>query len=193
MNTSGKKSSKKPLDRRVQKTKRLLSDALVALILEKGYANVSIQDIIDRANVDRSTFYLHYENKEQLLLWGHDHLKKLILEDGNTRIEFLDFYQHLAESETLARSIMTLQSGQMVTQFLIDILTRSIVHLYPASGVKENRSLHALRAEAAAAALVRLMTGWLRDGRPVTPEKMLMKAKLGLQSCSVNLCSGSAQ
>ncbi len=173
MNTSGKKSSKKPLDRRVQKTKRLLSDALVALILEKGYANVSIQDIIDRANVGRSTFYLHYENKEQLLLWGHDHLKKLILEDGDTRIEFLDFYQHLAESESLARSILTLQSGQMVTQFLIDILTRSIVHLHPASGAKENRSLHALRAEAAAAALVRFMTGWLRDGRPVTPEKMV--------------------
>jgi AcrR family transcriptional regulator len=182
MNSSGKTSRNRPVDRRVQKTKRLLSEALVALILEKGYAKVSIQDIIDRANVGRSTFYLHYENKEQLLLWGHDHLKKLILEDGDTRIDFLDFYQHIAEREILARSILTMESGQMVTQFLIDILTRSICRLYPASGTKEERSMHAMRAEATAAALVRLMTAWLRNGMPTTPERMALESEACLAS-----------
>jgi len=57
-------------DRRVQRTQQLIRDALLALILEKGYDRVTIQDIIDRANVGRSTFYAHYRDKEDLLLRG---------------------------------------------------------------------------------------------------------------------------
>lgn len=54
-------------DRRVQKTRQLLQDSLISLISEKGFEAVSIQDILDRANVGRSTFYLHFENKQELL------------------------------------------------------------------------------------------------------------------------------
>jgi len=57
-------------DRRVQRTRQLIRDALMTLILEKGYEKVTIQDIIDRANVGRSTFYAHYRDKEDLLLRG---------------------------------------------------------------------------------------------------------------------------
>lgn len=54
-------------DRRVKKTRGLLKDALVALISEKGFDAVSIADILDRANVGRSTFYMHFDNKQDLL------------------------------------------------------------------------------------------------------------------------------
>ncbi len=62
------------LDRRVQKTRKLLQDALVELVAEKGYELVSIQEILDKANVGRSTFYAHFEDKEQLL---HSILERL--------------------------------------------------------------------------------------------------------------------
>jgi len=55
------------LDRRVQKTRKLLQNALVELILEKGFESVRIQDILDRANVGRSTFYFHFQDKRELL------------------------------------------------------------------------------------------------------------------------------
>jgi AcrR family transcriptional regulator len=55
-------------DRRVQKTRRALQEALISLILEKGYDAVMVQDILDRANVGRSTFYAHYQDKEDLLM-----------------------------------------------------------------------------------------------------------------------------
>jgi len=58
---------KKHIDRRVQKTRKLLKDALVTLILEKGFEAVTIQEILDRANVGRSTFYIHFQNKHELL------------------------------------------------------------------------------------------------------------------------------
>jgi AcrR family transcriptional regulator len=63
------------VDRRVERTRRLLRDALLSLIREKGYAALSVQEIIDRADVGRATFYAHFDNKEDLLLAGLEHLR----------------------------------------------------------------------------------------------------------------------
>lgn len=56
------------LDRRVQRTQKLLRESLMALILEEGYDAISIQDITDKANLGRATFYLHFKDKDELLL-----------------------------------------------------------------------------------------------------------------------------
>jgi AcrR family transcriptional regulator len=56
------------VDRRKQRTQKLLREALIALILEKGYDAITVQDITDRANLGRATFYLHYHDKDELLL-----------------------------------------------------------------------------------------------------------------------------
>ncbi len=53
-------------DRRVQRTRQLLHDALISLILQKGYDRITVQDIVDRANVGRSTFYDHFQDKDDL-------------------------------------------------------------------------------------------------------------------------------
>jgi len=55
------------VDRRVQKTRKLLQDALIELVAEKGYESVTIREILDKANVGRSTFYAHFQDKDQLL------------------------------------------------------------------------------------------------------------------------------
>lgn len=54
-------------DLRVVKTKYILKKALIDLTNEKGFDNVSVIDIVKKANVNRNTFYLHYENKEDLI------------------------------------------------------------------------------------------------------------------------------
>ena len=60
-------------DRRVQKTKTLLHEALGSLIREKPYDDIVVQEILDRANVGRSTFYMHFRDKDELLVSGiHD-------------------------------------------------------------------------------------------------------------------------
>jgi AcrR family transcriptional regulator len=56
------------LDRRVQRTRKSLQDSLMALILEEGYDEISIQDITEKANLGRATFYLHFKDKDELLL-----------------------------------------------------------------------------------------------------------------------------
>lgn len=66
----------KKIDRRALRTRRALSQALLSLIVEKGYDAVSVQDIIDRADIGRSTFYAHYTGKEDLLRSGFAALRE---------------------------------------------------------------------------------------------------------------------
>ncbi|WP_227793262.1 TetR/AcrR family transcriptional regulator [Paenibacillus guangzhouensis] len=54
-------------DPRVIRTKRLLRDALIALMEEREFDHITVQDISDRATVKRATFYLHYKDKYDLL------------------------------------------------------------------------------------------------------------------------------
>jgi len=56
------------MDRRIQRTRQSLRTALLELVKEKGYDSISIEEITERANVGRATFYLHYKDKEDLLL-----------------------------------------------------------------------------------------------------------------------------
>ncbi|WP_430649333.1 TetR/AcrR family transcriptional regulator [Bradyrhizobium nanningense] len=68
----------KLVDRRVQRTRRALRDAFHTLMAERGWDDVSIQSICERANIGRSTFYLHYDSKEQLLEGGLDDLRQAL-------------------------------------------------------------------------------------------------------------------
>src|SRR5262249_62033811 len=63
-------------DRRVQRTQSLLREALGSLLHEKDYDSISVREILDRANVGRSTFYMHFRDKDELLVSGmHDMLR----------------------------------------------------------------------------------------------------------------------
>lgn len=59
-------------DKRVQRTRELLQKALIELIAERGYDDVTIQNIVDRANIGRTTFYLHYNSKDALFVSCHE-------------------------------------------------------------------------------------------------------------------------
>jgi AcrR family transcriptional regulator len=66
---------KRTKDRRIQKTRTLLHEALESLIREKPYDAIVVKEILDRANVGRSTFYTHFRDKDDLLVSGiHDML-----------------------------------------------------------------------------------------------------------------------
>jgi AcrR family transcriptional regulator len=63
-------------DRRIQKTQNLLREALMSLVREKSYDSIAVKEILDRANVGRSTFYMHFRDKDELLVSGiHDMLR----------------------------------------------------------------------------------------------------------------------
>ena len=88
-------------DRRVQRTRQLLEQALLALLEEQDYESITVQQITDRANLGRATFYLHYRDKEQLLLIT---LQKL-QEDLARRLKPLHPHDLLTEEHTLSEKI----------------------------------------------------------------------------------------
>jgi len=85
----------------VQKTRKLLQDALVELVAEKGYELVSIQEILDKANVGRSTFYAHFQDKDQLLHSILDHLDELFEQH---KIQLVDATKNIANAEKADRT-----------------------------------------------------------------------------------------
>lgn len=102
-------------DRRVVRTRRQLRDALMELILEKGYDAVTVEDITERADLGRTTFYLHYKDKEELLISSleavFDELAAQIMEmpqewklgeNGAISVAF----HHAAENATLYRILL---------------------------------------------------------------------------------------
>ncbi|MDG4881147.1 TetR/AcrR family transcriptional regulator [Mesorhizobium sp. WSM4884] len=68
------------IDRRAARTRKALHQALLTLMLRKGYEALSVQDIIDEADVGRSTFYAHYTGKEDLLRSGFQLLREELKE-----------------------------------------------------------------------------------------------------------------
>lgn len=64
------------MDRRVRRTRRALGDALMNLLAEKRYEDVTVQDILDKADVGRSTFYAHFVDKNSLLIEAFRELRR---------------------------------------------------------------------------------------------------------------------
>lgn len=180
---------KKPLDRRIQKTRMLLSNALISLIIEKGYDAVTVQDIIDRANVGRSTFYAHFENKEHLLLTGQGEFQKLLAHPADRSpgrpagpdINFVVLFEHIAENHKLAKAMIVNRNDQIVTAFFRDVIALKVKD-YLKQKEKLNSGMKTYLANAAAAAVISLVSDWLERDMKDSPAEMAdMAQKLMLK------------
>ena len=110
--------SKPTIDRRIRRTRQLLLNTLVDLILEKGYETITIQEIIDRADIGRSTFYFHFQDKEDLLLSGFENLRESYevfykhLSPSQTGWDFsLALFQHAEQNRQLIKALLGKQAG----------------------------------------------------------------------------------
>jgi AcrR family transcriptional regulator len=65
-------------DRRVRRTRESLHKALISLVLEKNYDSITVQEVLDRADVGRSTFYTHFQGLDELLSFGTQELRKTL-------------------------------------------------------------------------------------------------------------------
>lgn len=140
----------KKVDRRVQRTRQLLREALVALIRERGFEALSVQDIIDRANVGRATFYAHFDNKEDLLLSGLDGLRSSLKElqaqalagEGAADERLFGFsrelFEHVDGYRDVFRAMAGDRSGALVRQafsrILVDLVRGDVGAMVSRSG-----------------------------------------------------------
>lgn len=165
------------IDRRVQRTRKLLWDALVDLILRKGYENVTIKDIIDEANIGRSTFYAHYENKEQLLFNGQPHFFEKI-QRSIEKADGLDFgliFDHARDNRYVARALFGINGGQMVKDHMKDLIKYQLQQTENKWEEKQGLSDAAkkeLLIEAAASAIVSIISRWIEKEMNIDSSEM---------------------
>lgn len=104
-------------DRRVSKTRKALKDALTDLILDKGYESITVQDVIDRADVGRSTFYAHFIDKDDLLMAIFADLQIPGPDTGAWKADdpafswTLDLFRHFGSGKRLFSAVTSSQSG----------------------------------------------------------------------------------
>lgn len=158
-------------DRRVHRTRQLLQNALSELILEKGYEKVTVQDVIDRANVGRSTFYAHFQDKEQLLLSGFEPL----------RAEFEDFLSGRtfdaespwALSLIIFQQVQKRQGGYITLTHVQKFLYSYILeHLKPNLPDRNKNVPPELLAHYAASSFIAMLTWWIDNNYPLSAEQM---------------------
>lgn len=113
----------KEMDRRTRKTQLCIREALFNLMSEKAYSKITIQDIIDRANVGRSTFYFHYETKDDLLRECVEDILQGYFENyGDSIIEqkriipIAELLEHIRENSRVMKGILHSESGEFFLQ-----------------------------------------------------------------------------
>lgn len=163
-------------DRRVQRTRRTLREALIALILERGWDGFSVGDVCARADVGRSTFYLHFADKEELLIGGFDDLRRMLRANlaamEGTAKQPLGFVrgmiEHARQNHRLFLALLGKRSGQLVLQRFHDLvldLIREDLAALPGKGVGKEATVHFLGG-----AFLDLLSWWLESKHPVGPD-----------------------
>ncbi|MEM7535195.1 MAG: TetR/AcrR family transcriptional regulator [Chloroflexota bacterium] len=183
------KQPTKKLDRRVRRTRQLLSDALFARIVEQGYEQVSIQDITDHANLNRATFYLHYNSKEELLIAGlESHFDQLVAridslaeEIGSGKVTIYEdprpilwVFQYVERYAKLYKVLLSESGTAYIVHLIIDYITNDYEETYRGLLADDDKPTVpiSMLARANAGSLFALLSWWVMQDMPHTPEVM---------------------
>lgn len=122
------------MDRRLQKTKQAIFGAFDRLIVKRDYAKISVQNIIDEANIGRSTFYEHFETKDELLRQKCTDLFEHIFSPHGTEKthefaanstfeqKITHILYHLLDDKNVIKGILSSESGEIFLQYFRNYL-----------------------------------------------------------------------
>ena len=184
------------MDRRVSRTRRNLRNALMALILEKGYDSVTIEEITQRADVGRTTFYLHYKDKEDLLIESIDAIIDdfiqqissiplsawaLSLEEADSSKDDLSpvllVFQHAAENVNLYRVMLRGEGISRAQSQIRNVISTAVRDFLQNWIEKDDLVIHPTVSlefftNYFAGSLMGILTWWLEQDMPYEPLKM---------------------
>jgi AcrR family transcriptional regulator len=177
--------AEKKKDRRIERTRQLLVQALFPLLAEKGFDALTVQDIIDRANVGRSTFYLHFVDKEDLLVQAMDPFsaelkerqRKALREGGSSEQRAFTFshelFSHADGHRDLFRSVVGNHSALILQRHFqrmqVELVREEVKAMAPA-GVS-NALLDGV-VQSIASALYGLLAWWIDGKRRISVDEV---------------------
>lgn len=168
-------------DARVRRTRAQLGNALLHLIVEKPINEVTVQDVLDRAGVGRSTFYLHFRDKDDLLISQLEMFLETmstalsVRKDKSHRVvPVAELFDHIGNQNKLYRVLS--ESGHLKDFF--DLAEGYFARGIERRLVESRRLAHlsqrelAARAAAFSGSLLSLMRWWLDRGEKESPQQM---------------------
>ena len=174
-------SGRRKPDRRIERTRNRLGNSLIALIQEKPIDEVTVREVLDRAGVGRSTFYVHYRDKDDLFLseleqglemWTTTLSRQQ--EISNRVAPVAEFFAHVASAKRLHRALVN--SGRIEAFFELaqGYFARGIEQRIKQSTDVRNPYQHELTAcaNAFAGGLLSLLRWWLERGGKESPRAM---------------------
>jgi len=169
------------IDARVRRTRDALGDALLALIQEKPFDDVTVQEVLDRAGIGRSTFYAHFQDKDDLFLSDLGEFLEMIStlllrghEVSNRIAPVREFFAHVAENRHLHSALFA--SGklrdfqEMAQEYFARAIDLRLAELPSSRGFTPAQ--RTAMAQAYAGALLSMMSWWLHHGATPSPEEM---------------------
>jgi AcrR family transcriptional regulator len=136
----------RPPDRRVQRTRRLLHAAIIELIDEHGWDAITVQEVCQRADIGRSTFYVHFADKEELLVSGFGELRKQLREsvvaaDRKPLAFTRALIEHTRAHASVYRALLGRRAAQVAYRSWIHLVTElldeDVAALIPASPLRK--------------------------------------------------------
>ncbi len=176
----------KKLDRRVRRTRRMLRQALLELIIEQGYDDLTITALTERADLRRATFYLHYSDLDELLLAVLKHLFDKLVSDIEAQRPIPVFYEYsdpphtcavleyLAENATLYTALLNGKCGILVQRYIRDYLAqikRAQLETLPDERLSQPVDV---LANYVAGAETAMLVWWLENDRPYPPADLAL-------------------
>lgn len=171
----------KKTDARVRRTRDALGDALITLMQEKPFETITVQDVLDRAHVSRSTFYAHYSDKDDLLMSDAEEFFEsvaMVLSlrgDKSDRVfPVKEFFAHLIGAQQFFKALMKSGKFHDNMELARGHFARGIErrlselprgHAIPAAQLPAIAFTHA-------GALLSLLTWWIDRGMREPPAEM---------------------
>jgi AcrR family transcriptional regulator len=167
------------VDRRIVRTRDTLGDALVELIQEKAFDEITVQDVLDRAGVGRSTFYAHYRDKDDLFLSDVEDFLELtasLLTRRGVSLERVapvaELFAHIVEVREFVAALVASGKMQDVLELGHGFFARSIEERLLMAHVEMEPMELKAQAHGLAGALFALLNWWIDHGMTEKPEIM---------------------
>jgi AcrR family transcriptional regulator len=163
-------------DRRSQRTRHLLSEAFVQLMREKGYSAITVHDLIERANIGRSTFYSHYRDKDDLFVHELDRViealsHRIPQEEELPYFPSLGLFRHVGEEVELYKALVWTPGIDLLIKHLQKSLSSRIEQGLQKSAKDFDIPLPIL-ANSIAGSFLTLLKWWLENKMTYSPEEM---------------------
>ena len=175
------------MDRRQKKTREAIFTAFTSLLAEKNYNQISVQEIIDAADIGRTTFYAHFETKDYLLkdlceeLFGHIIDTAMGLPHGHyhyscgskTDSVFLHLLRHLQENDRNILELLSSQNNDLFLRYFKSNLKKLIISQYARKGLLSNSRLpEDYLVNHITSAFVETVSWWLSHNMAESPEQI---------------------